>query len=137
MKQNKKSAKKVATKQQPAARAMVKPIVKAVPAPEQPKVHADDLVLFGKVTRPSVVDGDTFYHASLDEIPCKVFSSDFERGWRYYPHIPEKGSPVVLSFEFPTKEQARDALEAEIQARLARAARQAGGRVQWTATTTA
>ncbi len=134
MKQNKKSAKKVVTKQPVAA---IKPIVKAAPSPEQPKVHADDLVLFGKVTRPSVVDGDTFYHAAIDEIPCKVFSSDGERGWRYRPHLPSKEESVTVSFEFQTKELARDALEAEIQARLARAVRQACGRVQWTATTTA
>lgn len=148
MKQNKKSAKKVATKQQ--LREMVKPALKSSAKPmsaareamgqDQPSVHKDDLVLFGKVTRPEITsDGTTIYIGPIDEFRCSVSQDSEERGWRYRPHVPSKDSysQVTCSFEFQTKEQARDSLEAEIQARLARAVRQACGRIQWTAATPA
>ncbi len=133
MKSNKKTTKKTAVKALPVK---VQPKLAAAPkAPEPIRIHEDDLMLFGKVTRPLQSDGDTVYPGGPDEIPGQVIRAEGERGWRYYPHIETKGGGVINSFEFASKELARDALEAEIQLRLSRAVRQAGGRVTWAAST--
>jgi hypothetical protein len=128
-----KTVAKKANVKQASAKEVNAVLSKSVSAPVKPATHPDDLEIFGKVIRAELwaPAGEVLarvYHASAGDITCQVFRSQSETGWRF---LYNTLSGENRSFEYETKEVARDRLQEAVRLHLAKCVRQAGGRVTY------